>query len=212
MACGNNHVSRSSLQSAPAAISMPTASAQTSHHTSARHQVAVVLEEARSAIARAERKASAAVTPAVASEIVKDAKQALSKARRMHGPAADRAALVSELERRFDAVKSKLETAAHTSEHAVDRLRKTLLGVPAHLADAGHVGARTLTAFGTAAEITMATFNFAHVIGDATQGHLLTADRFTSSSEQAEEHASQLNEQYAENDKAYREQHQPAAE
>jgi len=66
-----------------------------------------------------------------------------------------------------------------------------------------------MAAFGTAAEIAMAAANFAHVAGNAAQGYLPTADRFTSTAQQAEEQAAHQQENYADAEVRWREQHQP---
>jgi hypothetical protein len=64
---------------------------------------------------QAERKAAAASTPGGAADAVKDAQQALNVARRMRGPASERATLVRELERKLERVRSA--AAAATEDH-----------------------------------------------------------------------------------------------
>ena len=152
MACGNNMVSRSGLQSAPVSISMPSGPGP-ARHQPAPQQVAVVQQQARTAMDQAERKASAAATPSAARDAVKDAQRALDAARQTRGAtrgaASARASLVRELERKLDDVKRKADavtgsylqreqaSAAATSEaevrsfQAADRLNSRTLGVPA---------------------------------------------------------------------------------
>jgi hypothetical protein len=208
MACGNNMVSRSGLQSAPVSIAMPAGPGPARPQPSML-QIARVKEQTRAAMEQAERRAASATTAVAAKEVVRDAQRAVDAARRMRGSVDERARLVSELEHKLDAVKQRLSTAVDVGEHAIDRLHNTLLGVSAHLEDVGRVGARTLAAVGTAAEIAMATANFAHVAGNASQGYLSTADSFTSVSQQAVDQAEQLQENYADADVRWREQHQP---
>jgi hypothetical protein len=87
---------------------------------------------------RAERKAATAVTPSAASEAVKDARRALDTARRMRGPAGERASLVRELERKLERMKRAADSVAPpqqaTAEQttSADRLSRMQLGVPAH--------------------------------------------------------------------------------
>jgi DNA/RNA non-specific endonuclease len=146
MACGNNMVSRSSLQSAPASIAMPAGPGPMRPQPTA-EQVAAVQQQTRAAIDQAERRAASAATPAAASEAVKEAQRALDAARRMRGPASERASIVRELERKLDRVKDLAAAAATSFEqadrsrrenqfaahmHAEDRLRATALGVPPH--------------------------------------------------------------------------------
>lgn len=149
MACGNNMVSRSGLQSAPVAISMPSAFAPATHQPSAQ-QVTLMRQQARSAMEHAERKASDAPTPSAARDAVKDAKRALDAARRIGGRDGGRTSLVRELERKLDDVKRKADAVTGTSRQsekasadarreaevrslqAADRLNSKSLGVPAH--------------------------------------------------------------------------------
>ena len=122
---------------------------------------------------RAERKAATAVTPSAASEAVKDAQRALDAARRMRGPAGERASLVRELERKLERVKRAADSVAPpqqaTAEQtaSADRLSPMQLGVPAHQmtarvtrhsvpisdqADVGRVG-RVITGFTVSQEL-----------------------------------------------------------
>jgi hypothetical protein len=207
MACGNNMVSRSGLQSAPVSTAMPVGPGPARPQPGIQ-QVAAIRQQARSAMDQAERRAASAATAVAAKEAVREAQRAVEKARRMRGSPDERAKLVSELEHKLDAVKQRLSTAVDAGEHGVDRLHKTLLGVSTRLEDVGRVGARSLAAFGTAAEIAMAAANFAHVAGNASQGYLSTADSSTSTSQRAIDQAEQLEENFADADVRWREQHQ----
>ena len=149
MACGNNMVSRSGLQSPPAPIAM-LAGPGPARHQLPPQQVAVVQQQARAAMDSAERKVATAATPATASEAVKEAQRALDAARRTRGPAHQRAALVRELERKLDSVKRAASAAGDAPVQAesaavrslqdeeftarlqsADRLGRMQLGVPA---------------------------------------------------------------------------------
>ena len=137
MACGNNQVSRSGLHSDPAPLTGPAGPAPTSSQLTP-EQVAVVKRQARSAMEQAERKASAAATPAAASDAVKEAQRALDVARRMRGSMSERAALVRDLERKLESVERVAKRVQRDQElvsrfQAADQLRRSLLGVPAHL-------------------------------------------------------------------------------
>lgn len=152
MACGNNMVSRSGLQSAPVSIAMPSGPGP-ARPSSIPRQVVAVQEQSRAAMEQAERKAATAATPSAAVNAVKDAQHALDTARRMPGSASERASLVRELERKLERVKKAAATAAENHQRterlaaraqqdleaavrfqATDRLSRTQLGVPAHLA------------------------------------------------------------------------------
>ena len=105
MACGNNMVSRAGLQSAPAKVSLPSLPGLLTPPPPSPQQVAAIRQQAQSAMAQAEQRAAAAVTAAAASEAVREAQRALDTARRMPGPARERAALVRDLERKLGQVK-----------------------------------------------------------------------------------------------------------
>jgi hypothetical protein len=151
MACGNNMISSDHLQSSPVPIAMPVGSGATRPHLS-REQVATVQHQTRAAMDQAERRAASAMTATAASEAVKEAQRALDTARRMRGPANERASLIRELERRLERMKKAavtteghqqtegLATRAQQEHGAVmrfqttDRLSRMQLGVPSHLA------------------------------------------------------------------------------
>jgi len=122
MACGNNMVSRSGLQSAPVSIAMPAGPAFAQPQPSP-ERVAAVQQQTRAAMDQAERRAAAATTPAAAAGAVKDARRALDEARRMRGPAKERAALVRELERKFNLVKGEAARADQSAAAERDRQR-----------------------------------------------------------------------------------------
>lgn len=142
-------VSRSGLQSAPVTVSVPGGFAPARPQSTAQ-QAAVVQQQVRSAMEQADRKATTAATPSAARDAVKAAQRALDAARRMRGPAKERASLVHELERKLDDVKRKATVATDShqqgeraaagasrqaevwSAQAADRLDRTLLGVPVH--------------------------------------------------------------------------------
>ena len=141
MACGNNMVSRSRLQSSPVPIAMPAGPGPVRPQPSIQ-QVTAVQQQTRAAMDQAERRAASATTPAAAIDAVKDARRALDAARRMRGPAKERAVLVRELERKFDRIKRDAaradasataerdrQRAAHTSAAEYDRLSPMRLGV-----------------------------------------------------------------------------------
>ena len=138
MACGNNLVSRSMLHSAPAPLTGPSGPAAfTSQPTP--EQIAVTQQQTRRAMEQAERQASAATNASAAATAVKDAQRALDEARRMQAPAAQRATLIRELERRLEAVKrtadrvssaDQAEQGRRTDASKTDRLGRTNLGVP----------------------------------------------------------------------------------
>lgn len=151
MACGNNQVSRSGLHSTPAPLTGPAGPAPTGSQLTP-EQVAVVKLQAMSAMEQAERKASAATTPAAASDAVKDAQRALDVARRMRGPRSERAALVRDLERKLEDVKRAAVSGTYQHHQAVqateqvrcdqelvskiqsgDRLGRTHLGIPPYM-------------------------------------------------------------------------------
>lgn len=121
MACGNNMVSRTGLQSAPVSIAMPVGPGP-ARPPSPPQQVAAVQEQSRAAMEQAERKAAAAATPSAAINAVKDAQRALDAARRMRGPANERASLVRELERKLERVKKAAATAADNHQQT-ERLK-----------------------------------------------------------------------------------------
>jgi hypothetical protein len=148
MACGNNQVSRSGLHSAPAPLTGPAGPAPTRSQLTP-EQLAVVKQQARSAMEQAERKASAALTPAAANGAVKEARRALDVVRRMRAPMRERAALVRDLERKLEDVKRTAVSATELHHQAVrateharrdqeliskvpggDRLSPAHLGVP----------------------------------------------------------------------------------
>lgn len=152
MACGNNMVSRSGLQSPPVSVAMPVGPGPALFPSSSQ-QAAAVQEQSRAAMEQAERKAATAATPSAAINAAKDAQRVLDAARRMRGPANERASLVRELERKLEHVKKAAATVAENHEHAeqltmraqleretairiqsTDRLSRMQLGVPAHLA------------------------------------------------------------------------------
>jgi hypothetical protein len=146
MACGNNHVSRSGLQSAPVAFAMPSGPGL-AWSSSTAQQVVAVQQQSRAAMEQAERKAATAATPSAAVNAVKDAKRALDAARRMRGPADERTSLVRELERKLERVQQAADTSVGNYQQAgrlkmrvqqefqaADRMGRMQLGVPAHLA------------------------------------------------------------------------------
>jgi hypothetical protein len=99
----NDIVTQPSALSARQAVSR--AAQAPAAHQSAPQQIAAVQQQARTAMDQAERKAATASTPAAASEAVKDAEHAVDVARRMRGPAKERASLLREVERKLDSVK-----------------------------------------------------------------------------------------------------------
>ena len=152
MACGNNMVSRSGLQSAPAPIAMP-ASPGPGRSQPSLQQVAAVQQQTRAAMDQAERRAASATTPAAASTAVKEAQRAVEVARRMRGAASERASIIRELEHKLERVKRTASAAVDASlpaKHTADRVQReneftariqaasrlsaVLLGVPKHLA------------------------------------------------------------------------------
>lgn len=66
---------------------------------------------------------------------------------------------------------------------------------------------RTITAIGVTAEIAMATINFAHTAGNASQGRLPTADRFTPISQMQQDQARQQQENFADSEIKSKEEH-----
>lgn len=151
MACGNNEVSRSRLHSSPAPLVGPAGPASTRSQPTP-EQVAVVKQQARSAMEQAERKAAAAATTAATNNAVKEAQRALDVARRMRAPMSERAALVRELERKLEDVKRTAVSATDLHQQAVrateqvgrnqelmskvpggDRLSPGQLGVPTYI-------------------------------------------------------------------------------
>jgi len=64
-----------------------------------------------------------------------------------------------------------------------------------------------ITTVGVTAEISMAGANLAHIVGDASQGRLPTADRNTSISEMRQDQARQQQENYADVDIKWKEEH-----
>jgi hypothetical protein len=66
---------------------------------------------------------------------------------------------------------------------------------------------RAITVVRVAAEISMAAPNFAHIVGDALQGGLPTADRFTSISQMQQDQARQQQENYAQSETKSKEEH-----
>ena len=147
MACGNNMVSRSGLQSAPAPLTGPGgAVAFTAPLTP--QQVSATQQQTRRAMEQAEQRASAAATASAAARAVKDAQRALDEARRMRAPAGQRAALIRELEHRLEAVKRTADRVSPTDqakedrrrgEFGADRLSRMSLGVPPSLTSAPNV-------------------------------------------------------------------------
>jgi len=111
MACGNNMVSRSNLQSAPAPISMPAGPGPAGRAAPTQHQVAAAQRQIRGVMDQAERKAASATSASAATAAVKEAQRALDSARRMGGPARERTALVRDLERRLEQCKLDADRA-----------------------------------------------------------------------------------------------------
>ena len=66
---------------------------------------------------------------------------------------------------------------------------------------------RAITAIGVTAEIAMATINLAHTAGNASQGRLPTADRFTSISQMQQDQARQQQDNYADSESKSEEEH-----
>jgi hypothetical protein len=133
MACGNNMVSRSGLQSEPAATSMPSGPGPASRNAVTEAQAEAAQRQIRDSMDEAERRAAAATTPSAAIEAVKDAQRAVDRARRMAGPARERDALVRDLESRLGKCKSAAEKTIGALRHELDaggaRLNRDQLGV-----------------------------------------------------------------------------------
>jgi hypothetical protein len=131
MACGNNMVSRSGLQSAPVSIAMPVGPGPAQPQPGI-HQVAAILQQTRAAMDQAERRAASATTPAIAAGAVKDAQRALDAARRMRGPTRERAALVRELERKLNLIKREAERTDLSATTERDRQRAAYASAAEH--------------------------------------------------------------------------------
>jgi hypothetical protein len=129
MACGNNMVSRSRLQSSPVPIAMPSGPDPAVRQMLNVAEVAAVRSRVEREMDQAVSRARAATSTAEVANAVRDAEKALSDAARMKAPEKDRRALVRDLQRKLDQMKrdaARLDASA-VAEH--DRLSATRLGV-----------------------------------------------------------------------------------
>src|ERR1700728_2303534 len=125
MACGNNMVSRSGLHAAPVPLTGPSGPTAFMHPLGPQ-QVAATQRQTRYAMEQAEQRASTAASAGAAASAAKDAQRALDAARRMRAPADQRAALIRELERRFEAVKRAADRVSPVSQADESQRRATL--------------------------------------------------------------------------------------
>ena len=125
MACGNNMVSRSALQSAPTPLSIPAAPSLARVRADERH-AASAQQQIRSVLSAAERQVSSAQSQPAAAQAVKDAQRAVDAARRLKDvPARVRGDLVREAERQLASVKrsaAQVESAADSESDRRQRL------------------------------------------------------------------------------------------
>jgi hypothetical protein len=129
MACGNNMVSRSRLQSSPVPIAMPSGPDPAVRQMLNVAEVAAVRSRVEREMDQAVSRARAATSTAEVANAVRDAEKALSDAARMKAPEKDRRALIRDLQRKLDQMKrdaARLDASA-VAEH--DRLSATRLGV-----------------------------------------------------------------------------------
>lgn len=130
MACGNNMVSRSGLQSAPAPLVGPSGSGGRRVQLPP-PQLTSRRENARQAMDRAERAAASAADPLSAGKAVKDARRALDSARRLPGRSRERAALLRELEGKVAKVEQAADRADARARSERDQMSRQWLGVVA---------------------------------------------------------------------------------
>jgi hypothetical protein len=112
----------------------------------------------------------------------------------------------SDLLKSTQAIEAVVGEHSSVSSSALASLEGKVTEIDLH-EPAGKRISRAITVIGVAAEISMATANFARTVGDASQGHLPTADHPASISEMRPEQARQEQEEFAGSDIKWKEDH-----